>query len=113
MDGGSWVNSLVDLEEPGSRDVSGSHSTPDPTIFRPTRHIRTNRKMEDWTLTATRKWVILGDSNVARLPPHSIPDLQVESYPGANFRHAEGILAKTKCNVVVEKVILSFGLNSR
>lgn len=69
--------------------------------------------MEDWGLRTTKKWVIMGDSNIARLPTHTIPDLQIESFLGANFRHAASILAKTTSQVVVEKVVLSFGLNSK
>ena len=69
--------------------------------------------MVDWSLVARKKWLFLGDSNLARLPTFSILDLQIESYPGANFHHAEAVLAKSVTYTVVEKVLLSFGLNCR
>ena len=87
--------------------------TPEPQTFRVTRHMITDRKLVDWELTVLKKWLILGDSNLSRIPAYSIPDLQIESYPGANFRHAQAIMAKATCNTVVEKVVLSFGLNCR
>lgn len=89
-------------------------STPATPLCRVTRHVRTERKMIDWTLSVQKKWLIVGDSNLSRIPPYSIPDLQIDSYPGANFRHAQALMAKSTCQVrVVEKVVLSFGLNCR
>lgn len=82
--------------------------------FRVNKHRHTDRKMSEWGLEVTKKWLIIGDSNIARMPDHFVKDLQMESYPGANFRHAQAILEKavTETNNV-EKVILSFGINSR
>ena len=61
-----------------------------------------------------KKWLIIEDSNLARIPAYNIPDLQIESYPGANFRHAQAIMAKSWCpDVEVEKLVLAFRLNSR
>ncbi|CAK6984936.1 hypothetical protein D5F01_LYC25055 [Scomber scombrus] len=88
-------------------------STPRSCLFKPNRHVATERKLVDWGLRVREKWVILGDSNLSRIPPYSIGDLQVESYPGATFRHAEAILTKATSQLIVEKVVLSFGLNSR
>ncbi|XP_045898014.1 uncharacterized protein LOC123965584 [Micropterus dolomieu] len=89
-------------------------ATPAPALTRrPTRHINTQRKMKEWCLTARRKWLIIGDSNVARFPPFQCPDLQVDSFPGATFRHAEAILARTNICTMVQKLILSFGINNR
>ena len=87
--------------------------SPEPPTFMVTRHMSTDRKLMDWELTVSKKWLILGDSNLSRIPPFSNPDLQIESYPGANFRHAQAIIAKATCKTVVEKVILAFGLNCR
>ena len=87
--------------------------TPEPPKCRVTRHINTNRKLVDWELTVFKKWLIIGDSNLSKIPPYSIPDLQIESYPGANFRNAQAIMAKVICKTVVEKVVLSFGINCR
>ncbi|KAK2861496.1 hypothetical protein Q5P01_001029 [Channa striata] len=103
-----------DLDGPFSHDPVGDHtSTPRLSMYKPFRHMNTDHKLLDWTLNVTRKWLIIGDSNVARLPMHSFPDLQIDGYPGANFRHAEAILAKLARNEMVEKVVLAFGLNSR
>lgn len=90
-------------------------SPPTTPTRRPTRHLNTNRKMVDWSLSARKKWVVIGDSNVARFPPFQIADLQMDSYPGAGFRHAEAICRKAtaSASTTVEKIILSFGLNHR
>ncbi|KAE8277134.1 hypothetical protein D5F01_LYC25056 [Larimichthys crocea] len=92
--------------------LDGLTSTP-TAVFKPVKHIKTNRKMIDWGFCAQKKWIILGDSNLARIPRHNYPDLQIDSYPGANFRHAEALMAKATSQVTVEKVVLAFGLNSR
>lgn len=88
-------------------------STPQPYFYKVKRHITTDRKMVDWGLNVSKKWLIIGDSNLSRIPMYAIPDLQMESYPGANFRHAQSILSKASGLVTVEKVVLSFGLNCR
>lgn len=88
-------------------------STPLGRSYRVHQHIRTDRKMIDWDLVIEKKWLILGDSNLSRFPDFSDPDLQVDSYPGANFRHAQALMEKARCRVLVEKLVLSFGLNCR
>ena len=88
-------------------------TTPPTPTRRPTRHINTTNKAKEWCLQARGKWLILGDSNTSRFPPFQHPDLQIDSYPGATFRHAVSILAKTTVSTGVEKVILAFGLNDR
>lgn len=95
------------LEEP-----SGV-STPRPNRFGPTRHIRTDRKMVDWTVSVSKKWLFIGDSNLSRLPHHGFADLQIDSFPGATFRHLGAVLLKAVVQVRVEKVLISCGLNSR
>ena len=96
------------------REITPDHtSTPTTQRFRVTRHINTERKMIDWNLTVGRKWLIVGDSNLSRIPGHVIQDLQIDSYPGANFRHAQALMAKATSQVTVEKVVLAFGLNCR
>lgn len=77
------------------------------------RHIQTNRKLTDWGLAIRKKWVIIGDSNLSRIPPFQIPDLQLDSYPGATFLHAETLLKGATISVSVEKMVLSFGINHR
>lgn len=57
--------------------------------------------------------MVTGDSNISKIPPFSIPDLQVDSFPGASLKHAEAILSTATNNTTVEKMVLSFGLNNR
>lgn len=75
------------------------------------RHIHTERKMIDWGLSIRKKWVFLGDSNLARFPAHVLPDLQIDS--GANFRHGQALVRKATIHSNVEKVVLAFGLNNK
>lgn len=67
----------------------------------------------EWKLTVRKKWLIIGDSNLSRIPPFKIPHLQVESYPGATFRHMETVINKITVATEVEHVIVSLGINSR
>lgn len=80
---------------------------------RPTRHMSTNRKMVDWRLSVRKKWLLLGDSNLSRMPYFDHMDLQVDSYPGATFRHMEAVIKKAAVSMNVEHVVLSLGINSR
>jgi len=100
---------LLDLTDDSESSFT---STPDLT-FRAKRHINTQRKLVDWDVTVTKKWLILGDSNVARFPTHSVPDLQIDSYPGGNFRHAGSIIEKALIHTQVDKLVLAFGINCR
>lgn len=87
--------------------------TPSPRVFRTTRHMKTPRKLVNWTFTARRKWCIVGDSNLSRFPPHNFENLQIDSYPGATFRHAEAFLSKANIQTQVETIVLAFGINHR
>lgn len=82
-------------------------------IFRPVRHINTTKKMTEWSLTVKKKWLWIGDSNLARIPDHQFEGLQIDSFPGSTFRHAEAILARAHITTEVEKVVLSFGINHK
>ena len=93
-----------------SLDDSGS---PGPQTFTVNTHRSTPWKMVAWSLRVDKKWLIMGDSNLSRLPQHTIADLQIESYPGANFRHAGDVISKAAVNTTVETVVLSFGINNR
>ena len=83
--------------------------------FRARRHPKTQRKLIDWEFVPEKKWILMGDSNLGELPGHSCDDLQIESFPGGHFRHAQALLEKARppTNLVVEKIILSFGIDSR
>lgn len=88
-----------------------------PKRFGVTRHPVTVRKLLDWNLSRiTKKWVIMGDSNLSRFSDFAYGNLQVESFPGAHFRHIQALMEKSTPEtdeVVVEKIVLAFGINSR
>jgi len=89
-------------------------SPPATPLQRPTRHGNTPKKnRRDWVLCVRGEHLIMGDSNLSRIPPFQLGVLQVDSFPGATFHHAEAILRRSKINRLVKSVILSFGLNSR
>lgn len=84
-----------------------------PPLCTVNRHINTKRKGVDWRLTVKKKWLIIGDSNISRIPPYQIPDLQIESFPGALFFHADALIEEATGTGKAEKVVLAFGLNHR
>lgn len=91
------------------------HTPPSSQITprRPTKHIHTGQKMQDWDLSVNQKILLIGDSNLGRIPPFICEDLQIDSYPGATFRHAEAIINKAAISTEPDHVILAFGLNNR
>lgn len=100
----------------GRGSEGATHTTLEHTLApltrRPTIHINTTYKIKNWSLAGREKWLILGDSNVARFPPFKVTDLQIDSFPGASFRHVQGVLSKMDPVPTVETLILSLGLNS-
>ena len=84
-----------------------------PNSFRVTRHPNTIKKLQTWDLSIWKKTLIIGDSNLDKIGTFYYEDLQIDSYPGANFLHAETLLRKSTAHCQVEKIILSFGINSR
>lgn len=77
------------------------------------RHVNTNRKNQDWSLTLQKKYVIIGDSNVSKIRNFTHTDLQIDSFPGAKFQHAGNLIEKATITVQPELVIFSFGINNR
>ena len=67
----------------------------------------------NWTLHPERKIVILGDSNLRRIPAHTREDLQIECYPGMKLIHVGEILAKTDMTQDVSHCIIAAGINNR
>lgn len=90
-------------------------TSPEPPRFRVKHHPNTQRKLTEWSLEVEKKWLIMGDSNVCRFPDFLNSNLQVDGFPGAHFRHAQALMEKTipPPDLVVEKIVLSFGINSR
>lgn len=101
------------LIQTGTTSVSNLRTPGQQVPLRPTKHRSTIRKAQEWSLHVAKKWLILGDSNVAKLPEHDFVHLQIDAFPGATFRNAELLMDKTTCGVTVEKVILAFGINNR
>lgn len=102
-------------EDEDFQDTSDHFTSPEPQRFQVRRHVNTQRKLIDWDLEVYRKWLIIGDSNLCSIPDFFNRDLQIESFPGGHFRHGQALMEKAVPpeNVTVEKVILSFGMNSR
>lgn len=101
-------------QEPSTCSSRRTMTTPSPISGnKPIRHRSTERKIKQWNLLITRKHLIIGDSNVAKFPAHTYPDLQIDSFPAATFRHIHGILEKLQPAPSVETVILSLGINNR
>lgn len=82
------------------REENGGHTM---------RHMSTNRKIMDWRLSVRKKWLVVGDSNLARILTFNNDQLQVDSYPGATFRHMEAVLNKTPMPTKVQHAVLSLG----
>ena len=59
-----------------------------------------------------KETLIIGDSNLARIPPFTHPTVQIDSYPGATFHHINNILRKVLLNPTVTTVIISAGINN-
>lgn len=96
-----------DTEIPNSRPTK----TP-PGLPLYTHHPHLGDKYHNWFLDPQREIIILGDSNISRLPRIYDPRIQVDSFPGAKITHGVHLIKnKTPLSPQVKKVILSFGIN--
>lgn len=78
------------------------------------RHEHRGNKSLNWTLSPTRPILIVGDSNLARLPLIQNLQVQVDCYPGANLAQAAHLIRyNTPISNEVQQVILSFGINDK
>lgn len=78
-----------------------------------TRHEHHGNKTKNWSLRPNRPILILGDSNLGRLPKIYHGEVQLDCFPGAKIHHGAHILKhKTPVSPNVRVVILSFGLNN-
>lgn len=109
------VHQESSLDEDVFEESFDRFTDPEPPKFKVKRHPNTQRKLTDWNLAVTKKWLIIGDSNLSSFPDYFNKDLQVECYPGSHFRHGQALMEKTlpPTTVTVEKVILAFGINGR
>ncbi|KAL6477213.1 hypothetical protein MHYP_G00130480 [Metynnis hypsauchen] len=118
---GDEILSPVDPLARVPREEMETSLLPDPPMeplksvetFRPVRHSITTRKLTEWSLSARKPICILGDSNLSRITTHPYKEVQIDSYPGGTFRHAESIIQKATIHVKVQAVILAFGINHR
>lgn len=106
-----------DVEGEKEKEVSCSSAdlfaSPEP-LKEVKRHPHTHKKMIDWALEIKEKNIIIGDSNLSNFPAFSYREVQIDSFPGSHFRHGQALIEKaTEPDFVVEKVILSFGINCR
>ncbi|XP_074503562.1 uncharacterized protein LOC141774641 [Sebastes fasciatus] len=90
-----------------SFDPDRSYS-PGPCI--PTCH---NTRSDDWTITTRTAYVVLGDAHISKFPSHSNTDLQLDSYPYANFRKFHKLFKRTAPNPTTATIILAVGFNDR
>lgn len=80
----------------------------------PTCHrARASRKLQDWKIRVNKPVAFLGDSNLNRIPPFNNDQIQVESYPGANFYHFFHLLDTAPVCEETGVVVLSIGLNNK
>ncbi|XP_028986288.1 uncharacterized protein LOC114843660 isoform X1 [Betta splendens] len=95
--------------------TSGSEREQNRTLlFFPTSHkARPSRKLEDWHIRGKKPVLILGDSNLNRILEFMHPEVQIDSYPGANFYHFWKVVQKTPAHPSVKVVVFSVGLNNR
>ena len=121
-DGG---NTMMSPAESLHRDNTAAQSDPRPSAEahsvveqlllsrrEPRVHPRTTRKLKAWTLTVTKPVLIIGDSNLARIPPFTDPNVQIDSYPGAQIHHITELIRKIPTTPAASEVILSVGLNN-
>ena len=99
---------------------SSSFPSPDKEVafkIKPNIHQNTNNKNKVWCLPEIReKILVLGDSNLARITESPLPNIQIESYPGAKFHNILSVLGRAKNQTslkIPEHVILSVGINNR
>ncbi|KAK9536272.1 hypothetical protein VZT92_006067 [Zoarces viviparus] len=76
-----------------------------------TRHFTTFYKVRDWSLVITQLVLVIGDSNLSRIPRHKYPLVQIDSFLGAQIHHLKEILGKLDPCLTTQKVVLAVGLN--
>ena len=118
----------------GMRNNRGNHTTPETptedtatqrgtpaqeetngTAPRKPGYWRSGGKAEKhkWRFVANKDIIILGDSNLARIPTITDDRIQIESYSGMNLEWAETVLRKTEINEKATHLILSVGINNK
>ena len=76
-----------------------SPDTPVTFKTKPNRHQNNNNKHSDWWFPEIReKILVLGTSNLATITESPLPNIQIESYPGARVLHVLSLLDKAEKN---------------
>ena len=65
-----------------------------------------------WRFVPDRNIIIIGDSNLNRIPTITDDRIQIESYAGMNLEWAEAVLSKAETNETATHLILSVGINN-
>ena len=81
-------------------------------VGRVTRHPACSQKIRTWSLEIRELILVLGDSNLSRIPQFNYPSVQIDSFPGAQIHHIKGVLEKLNTSSTTQKVVLSVGLNN-
>ena len=66
-----------------------------------------------WSLPIRKPIIIMGDSNIARIPKFKHDGIQADSFPGATLRHLTAILLRlTSPRPDTKLIVLSVGINN-
>ncbi|MGL4646653.1 MAG: hypothetical protein ACRCVL_06060, partial [Cetobacterium sp.] len=79
----------------------------------PYRHINTNRKASDWSISIHKPIVFIGDGNLNRIPSIKNTNIQIDSFPEANFLHLTKVLRKLSPHPHTQQVALAAGIHNR
>ena len=93
--------------------LSSDNQPRTPFHYQPRIHPHTNRKATMWALPIRKPMIIMGDSNVARIPKFQREGIQADSFPGATLRHLTAILLRlTSPRPDVKLILFSIGINN-
>ncbi|MGL5566425.1 MAG: hypothetical protein ACRDC4_11955, partial [Plesiomonas sp.] len=77
-------------------------------------HVQKSGSKLNWELAPVREILLVGDSNLGRIPVVRNRRIEIDSFPGANLAQAYALVKhRTLGGVEVKQLILSFGLNNR
>ena len=94
------------------RETEIQETTPGTIPRKPRRHAGGKRK-HTWKLTPTHDIIIMGDSNLARIPVITDDRMQIESYSGMNIEWARTVIEKMAVSTTTSHLIISVGINNR
>ena len=107
------LKSEVNHNIPETTEAGDSGPAADPNGYiEPHTHKHTYRKIQEWSLEVRKEALVIGDSNLARIPRFTHAKIQVDSYPGATFHHISSILKKLPPHPQVTHLIISAGINN-